>query len=157
MIDLALFRFSYPLQIRFADLDVLEHVNNAKYFTYMESARLAYFQQVIGWSGERSKLGVILARATCDFKLPLTLGDQIRVCVRVPRIGTKSFEFEYAIVREHDSEAVATGTTVQVAYDYVSNTSIEVPEEWQAKILAYEPGLRAEADRIATSAVDLRK
>lgn len=143
MVDLSLFRFSLPVQIRFADLDALEHVNNAKYFTYMETARLVYFHQVLGWTGGRSGLGVILARATCDFMLPLLLTDQIKVLTRVPKLGNKSFDFEYAVVRESDGAPAAFGSSVQVAYDYTSNTSISVPEEWRARIVAYEPGLSA--------------
>lgn len=141
MIDLSLFRFSCPVEIRFADMDALAHVNNAKYFTYMETARLQYFRQIVGWQGDRSDLGVILARATCDFKLPLVLGDLAQVHVRVTRLGDKSFEFEYAIVRVPDQAAAAIGNTVQVAYDYETNTSIRIPNEWRQKMLAHEPSL----------------
>jgi acyl-CoA thioester hydrolase len=142
MIDLSLFRFSCPVEIRFADMDALAHVNNAKYFTYMETGRLQYFRQIVGWQGDRSELGVILARAACDFKLPLALGDLAEVHVRVTRIGEKSFEFGYMIVRKPDQEVAAIGSSVQVAYDYEMNTSIRIPDEWRQKMLAYEPGLR---------------
>ena len=141
MIDLALFRFSLPVQIRFADLDALEHVNNAKYFTYMETARLQYFRAVMGWAGERSKLGVILARTTCDFKMPLTLEDTIKVYARTSRIGSKSFDFEFAIVRDADEMIAAEGTSVQVAYDYRKLVSVNVPDQWREIMLAYEPAL----------------
>ena len=141
MIDLALFRFSYQVQIRFADMDALEHVNNAKYFTYMETARLQYFKAVLGWAGERSKLGVILARATCDFKLPLVLDDTIKVYARVSRIGQKSFDFEFAIVRDSDNAIAAEGTGVQVAYDYKKLISVDVPDKWREIMTAYEPAL----------------
>jgi acyl-CoA thioester hydrolase len=140
MIDLSLFRFSHPTEIRFADLDMLGHVNNAKYFTYMETARLLYFREVIGWSGERGDLPVILARADCDFKLPLALGDSVSVYTRIMRIGHKSFDFEYVILRETDQAEAARGTSVQVAYDYHSGQSVPVPDEWRARMIAYEPG-----------------
>ena len=145
MIDLALFRFSYPVQIRFADLDALEHVNNAKYFTYMETARLQYFKSVMSWAGERSKLGVILARATCDFRLPLVFDDTITVYLRTSRIGQKSFDFEFAIVRDADGAIAADGISVQVAYDYRKLTSVDVPDSWRATMIAYEPGLGKDA------------
>jgi acyl-CoA thioester hydrolase len=145
MIDLVLFRFSYPVQIRFADLDALEHINNAKYFTYMETARLQYFRQVMGWAGERSKLGVILARATCDFKLRLTLDDAIKVYARTSRIGKKSFDFEFAIVRDLDGAIAAEGISVHVAYDYKRSVSVEVPDSWRAIMTAYEPALGKDA------------
>lgn len=142
MFDLSLFRFAHPVQIRFADLDALQHVNNAKYFTYMETARLVYFQQVIGWSGGRSQLGVILASTACDFKLPLALNDAIKVYTRVSRIGVKSFDFEYAVVRDSDGAVAAEGTSVQVAYNYEENASVAVPDAWRTRMMDYEPGLR---------------
>ena len=142
MVDLSLFRFSHPIEIRFADLDALGHVNNAKYLTYMEMARLMYFRQVIGWMGGRDGSGAILARVECDFATPLLLGDPIRVYVRASRIGQKSFDFEHLIVRETDQSEAARGKGVLVAYDYGKDQSITVPEEWRVKMLGFEPGLQ---------------
>lgn len=142
-IDLLLFRFSHPIEVRYADIDALQHVNNATYFTYMETARTHYMREVLGWSGGWRDLSIIIARATCDYLLPIRWGDRIRVYLRTARLGRKSFDFEYAIVREHEgqeSEVVATGTSVQVAYDYGRGESMPIPEEWRARIIAYEPG-----------------
>ena len=36
------FRFFIHVEVRFSDLDALNHVNNAVYFTYMEQARIHY-------------------------------------------------------------------------------------------------------------------
>lgn len=141
MIDLSLFRYSHPMEIRFADLDALGHVNNAKYFTYMEMARLLYVRQVIGWMGNQDTPGVILARSECDFKIPLLLGDPIRVYVRAARIGQKSFDIEHAIVRETDQAEAARGKSVLVAYNYSNGQSVPVPDEWRAKMAAFEQSL----------------
>ena len=37
-----------PIQIRFVDLDQFGHVNNAIYLSYLEVARLPYFERIIG-------------------------------------------------------------------------------------------------------------
>lgn len=142
MIDLSLFRFSHPVEIRFADLDSMGHVNNATYFTYMEMARLLYVRGVLGWMGGRDLQGAILARIDCDYRTPLLLGDPIRVYARVSRIGSKSFDFEHVIIRESDQTEAARGTGVLVAYDYTREQSIPVPDEWREKMIAFEPGLR---------------
>jgi len=44
---MAEFNHYTPIQIRFADLDALNHVNNANYMTYMETARMAYCEDVL--------------------------------------------------------------------------------------------------------------
>jgi acyl-CoA thioester hydrolase len=141
MIDLSLFRFAHAVEIRYADLDALAHVNNAKYFTYMETARLRYFSEVLGWSGNRNELGVILAQASCDFKIPLVLNDSARVYLRVSKLGHKSFDFDYIILRENGRAVAALAKSVQVAYDYDTGQSIPLPDAWRERIAAFEPGL----------------
>jgi len=56
--------------------------------------------------------------------------------VRIASIGTKSAVMEYRLAV--GDEVVATGRTVQVAYDYDSERSMPFPAEWRAKIAAYE-------------------
>jgi len=43
------YAFWLPVTVRWADMDSLGHVNNAKYFTYLESARTAFFDAVTLW------------------------------------------------------------------------------------------------------------
>nr|MBN1228725.1 acyl-CoA thioesterase [Anaerolineae bacterium] len=146
MTDLTLFRFSQPIVVRYADIDVLQHVNNAIYFTYMESARVGYLKDVLGWRGEWTAIGIIIARAACDYLAPIRWGDQVTVHLRTSRIGSKSFDFEYVITCQSctgDGEpgVAARGSTVQVAYDYHALSTVPVPDNWRATIVAYEPGL----------------
>ena len=41
-------RFYIPVDVRFEDIDMFDHVNNAKYLTYIESARVAYYTAITG-------------------------------------------------------------------------------------------------------------
>jgi acyl-CoA thioester hydrolase len=47
-IDLSIFKLKLPVNIRFSDFDLLAHVNNATFLTYLEEARIEYFATVIG-------------------------------------------------------------------------------------------------------------
>lgn len=134
------FRFSVPIQIRYGDIDRLNHVNNARFLTYIEQARVSYFREVIAWDGGHAREGLIVARITMDYKLPLFMADEsVVVWTRCSRIGTKSFDIETLIVRAKDGAVAGVGTTVLVAYDYETNASIPVPESWRQKIRDYEP------------------
>jgi acyl-CoA thioester hydrolase len=135
------FRFSIPLDIRFGDLDSFGHVNNAKFLTYMEQARVRYFIESGLWRPTPSRTGLIIARATVDFKLPLLLDDRIRVYMRVKRLGTKSLDSEHVIVR-HDGAIAATGAVVIVMFDYEANVSIPIPQAWRDRLKEFEPALR---------------
>lgn len=128
------------VQIRFCDTDMLNHVNNANYLSYMELARMSYLENVLGMSVDYSRYSVILAKATIDFKLPILLGDDIRVYLRTSRLGTKSFDVEYAFLRMNSNEptVVAEGVTVMVAFDYEEQKTIPVLPEWRDKMAAFD-------------------
>src|SRR6185295_13823241 len=94
------FKFKIPINIRFSDFDLIGHVNNAVYLTYLEEARIRYFEKVIAEENiDWTQDGMILAKMVIDFKLPITGYLNYFVSARVSRIGTKSFDFTYQIIR----------------------------------------------------------
>ena len=139
------FRYVIPIEVRFADLDVLGHLNNAKYLTYVEQARIVYVRDVCGWDGyDWSTLGMILARTEIDYKLPIAFEHKVKVYIRASRLGGKSFDLEYIITRQtgdNEPEIAAEVKTIMVAYDYAADTTIPVPDTWRENIVAYEPAL----------------
>lgn len=141
------YRFSLPIEVRFADLDVLGHLNNAKYLTYAEQGRILYVQQVCHWEGDWQSLGMILARTEIDYRLPIAFGESVVMYVRCSRIGGKSFDLEYRMTRQKGDaapEIAANIKTVMVCYDYIKASSIPVPQGWREAMLAYEPALSSE-------------
>jgi len=138
--ELNLFKHKTNIEIRFVDLDAFGHVNNANYLTYLENARVKYFDEVVDWKYDWSKQGIILAKAEIDFIIPVHFKDEIFVYTRCSRLGNKSFDLEYRIVRMFKSQEqlMADGITVMVAYDYDAKKSIEIPEEWKAGLRKYE-------------------
>ena len=135
-----MFKHRFPLEIRFADIDAFGHVNNALYLTYFEQARVSYFDQVLGWDYDWSKEGVIVARSEVDYVLPVHFRDTLLVATRCSRMGNKSFDLSYQLLRTDNNKEtlVAAGVTVMVAFDYTRRTSIEVPETWKALLLKFE-------------------
>ena len=128
------------IQIRFADTDMLGHVNNANYLTYMELARMSYFGEVVNDAVDWSKEGVILAKATIDYRRPVYLEDPLFVYLSIDHISSKSFNFFYRFMVEKQGEEIlcAEGSTIMVCFDYQENKSIVMPALWKERILAYE-------------------
>ena len=123
------------VKIRFADLDKLAHVNNAKYLTYIESARIEYFQKIVGEEVNWSEKGIILAKASIDFLLPIQLEDvEVFVYTKCTRTGNKSFDLSYVIAKDKGTTVVSTGSTAMVCFNYTQNKTIEIPEDWRAKL-----------------------
>lgn len=134
-----LFRFSHPIEIRYGDLDPQGHVNNAKFLTYFEQARVAYLIHLGLFDPGQSfmEIGIILAEARVTFRQPVHFGQRVRVEVRTSRLGNKSLEMEYRLVDEFGVE-LATGSSVQVAFDYRQRRSIPIPEEWRQALSKFE-------------------
>ncbi|MFO7740994.1 MAG: thioesterase family protein [Anaerolineae bacterium] len=136
------FRLSTTIDIRWRDLDALNHVNNAVYFTYLEQARVRYLRELGLVPDTPSGIGFILAEAHCRFKSPLTLGERVTVHIRVSELGRSSFVFEYRMEGE-DRRLAAEARTAQVCYDYEKRHAIPMPDEWRETIVQFEPGLSA--------------
>ncbi len=134
--DANLFRCKTLIDVRWRDLDPMGHVNNAVYLTYFETARLAYRQALA--PGEKLKFPFILANATVNYLAPVNLGERLIAHIRVSHLGTKSFEYEYLITEEASGRAVATGSTVQVGYDYEKKKTFDIPPEFRQRIEEYE-------------------
>jgi len=133
------FRFFLPIQVRYGDVDAQRHVNNAVYFTFMEQARAAYLQHLGLWDGrDFDAIGIILAETRCTFLAPIRLETPVRVGVRTVRLGTKSMEIAYSIENASTGQVLATGQSVQVAYDYLKAMSIPIPDAWRQTITAFE-------------------
>ena len=135
------YKFRIPLVIRFADFDSLGHVNNANYLTYFEIVRIKYFEEIIsGGRVDWRKEGIILAKATIDFKQPITGYNDYFISIRCSRIGTKSFDLEYLITKEESGNVltIAHGMTVMVCFDYTINKTISMNSDWRKAIEDFE-------------------
>jgi acyl-CoA thioester hydrolase len=134
------FKHKTPIEVRFADVDAFGHVNNAKYLTYFEQARVKYFNDIVDWTYDWSKEGIILAKADIDFIKPIHFRDEIIVFTRCSRLGNKSFDLQYQIMSYKNGGEILMSdcTTVMVAFDYVKKKSITVPEEWKQVLRKYE-------------------
>lgn len=132
------FKFKTTIETRFTDFDMMGHVNNAVYFTYMEMARTKYWQQAIKWDWK--KTGVVIAKASLEYIKPVLPEDKLNMYVRTSKIGTSSFEMEYLMVKNKGAqeEICAYGKTVCVAFSYTNKTSTPIPDNERNKMRLFE-------------------
>ncbi len=136
------YRHRVDIQIRFQDVDAMNHVHHANYLAYAEHARLRYYDAVLGTTDSdwHSQNGLIMARTEVDFRKPLMLDDRAAVYTRCARLGSKSFELQWVVVRAISigEEIVAEGRTVIVCYDYATQSTVEIPGERRQMIERFE-------------------
>ena len=128
---------SAEITIRFSDIDAMGHVNNAKYLTYLEYARMKYCDYLlpdINWKEE----GFIFARVELNFIQPILLRDNIVVETECTKIGQKSFNLYCRIIKIDNGKKIemANALNVLVGYNYRTQQTIQLPEEWKKKLLS---------------------
>jgi acyl-CoA thioester hydrolase len=115
------------IQVRFSDIDVLGHVNNAIYLSYFEMTRVHYFNELLGESWDWKKNGVLLVRNEIDYFAPILLHHQPQIFMHLIEIGTKSFKLGYEVFV--GDKLHTNGCSVMVCYNAVTDRTINVPNE----------------------------
>ena len=102
----------YPLTVRWSDLDSYGHVNNVKYYDYIQEARISVMKSTIRWEPEAVWLVV---RQDLEYLKPIDFRiEPYEVATAVAAIGNRSFTLA-AEIRDPASEKVyATARTVVV-------------------------------------------
>lgn len=135
------FHLLVPMEVRWADMDSMGHVNNAVYFTYCESARMRYFDAVDMFEHqEQESHGPALAAANLNFRQQVRYPAELEVGVRTVSLSRRSFELDYAIFRKGTEEVVADGSSVVAWVDYDAGKAIPLPQALRESIQHFEGG-----------------
>ena len=126
--------FETTVEIRFADIDAMGHVNNAVYFSYFEQARMAYFKERVARIWDWNEDGVIVARNEIDYVFPVFLNDRMVIRLWVEHVGSKSFTVCYRVVV--GERLCATGKSVLVCFNHKNKATQVLPEAWRTVFLA---------------------
>ena len=129
------FKFSVPIQPRFADFDMLGHLNNATYVTYYEVARLNYFYE-IGWTLKDATN--VVAHFDIDFLLPILPDSEVLCSIKTISLGSKSFQMQYALTSLDGSRIFSRAHSVQVCVDKNSGKAILIPDNVRELLSNYE-------------------
>lgn len=131
------FAFVVDVPTRWGDLDLLGHVNNSRFFTFDESARLEYFGELLRDDpGFWKTRGFILARIECDFIAQLHHPSLLKIGFRVARIGRSSMNTLAGMFVDDRLIAVTRG--VLVWFDYSEQKTRPVPDDVRSLIRARE-------------------
>lgn len=99
-LDLSAYNHKLSIPLRYMDFDAMKHVNNARFLNFLEEARIAYWQDVLGSKLDSLDFNAVVARVEIDYKSSIFFGDDVIVYSRVSRIGNKSLTYECSITTE---------------------------------------------------------
>lgn len=136
------FKHQHRIQLRLKDIDNMGHVNHANYLTFVELARLKYYDTVLGANTDwHTQHGQIMARIEIDYKDAIEYDDEVIIYTRCSKLGSKSFELSWLLTKSRygNVETVAAeGKSVIVCYDYQTKKAIEIPNAYRQKLEQYD-------------------
>lgn len=126
------------IKVRFSEIDSMQIVWHGEYVRYFEDGREAFGKRygLDYMSIYREGYVVPIVDLTCQFKQPLSFGEEAIVETRFINSDAAKILFEYTIYRASDQYIVATGTTTQVFLN--TNRELELVNpafyiEWKKK------------------------
>jgi acyl-CoA thioester hydrolase len=122
----------YPMQVRFSDVDVYGHVNNVKYFEYLQESRIAMTAGI--WDG-LDPVSIVVAQTDVDYRRPILFrAEPYDVWSWASRVGSRSATVDSLIT---DGEDVYARARVAIVFFDERTQRSAAPDE------AYLAGLRS--------------
>lgn len=109
-------RHTFMLWVRWSDVDGYGHVNNVKYFEYVQEARIAFLHSLAEDVAITGSETFVVARQDVDYLRPMLFrAEPFTIESWVSRVGTSSYELQ-AEIRDGNT-VLAHATTIVVAFD----------------------------------------
>lgn len=126
------------IKVRFSEIDSMQIVWHGEYVRYFEDGRESFGRHYgLDYMSIHCEGYVVpIVDLTCQFKQPLSFGEEAIVETRYIRCDAAKILFEYTIYRATDRSIVATGTTTQVFLNANKELELMNPDfyrEWQKK------------------------
>ena len=133
------FTFSYPLRVRWAEVDPQGIVFNANYLMYFDVAAGEYWRALgCEYPAAFSAHGVdtFAVKATLEFHAPARYDDMVDMCVRCSRIGRTSLCLLLEIYRGETH--LVSGELIYVVASASERKPTPVPEFLRSAIAGFE-------------------
>ena len=118
----------YPLTVRWSDLDAYGHVNNVKFYDFVQEARVAIMTATLDWSA-----GVVwsIVRQDVEYLKPLDFSaDPYEVATSVVAVGSRSFTLAAEIRDPASGTVYARARTVAVGPRPLDEDERRALAEW---------------------------
>lgn len=131
------FRHRLPIQLRFNDVDMFGHVNNAMYFQFFDLGKLEYLKAVAGGNLDPSAIALVVVNVNCNFYAPVHIDDRVEVLTATVRVGEKSVVIEQRLVGAA-GDVKSMCTTVMAGFDPRTGQGAAVSDEWRRLLEDFE-------------------
>lgn len=127
-------RKEHLITVRFRDTDMMGHVNNSMYFTYMEEARIAFVHDF--FVGDR-EIPLILASAAVNFRAQTFYGQSLIVSSWISRIGNSSFDIACEMHHQDTLQLAFDAVATIVCFDYEKQRAVPIADDLRDRMKEY--------------------
>jgi acyl-CoA thioester hydrolase len=135
-------RFSYPVQVRFADTDLQAHVYFSNYLVYCDEALSAYMHAIgYPWArlGEHG-IELFFVDTGYQFKGSARFEERLDIHTSITRLGRTSLTAEMTVCRADGGEVIGTGFITAVMVDPATRKPEPIPQPFRDAVASYEAG-----------------
>lgn len=121
------YRYFVAITTRLMDNDLYNHLNNATYYSFIDTAVTSYLTNAVGRNLARDPVIYLVVENGCTYFQPIAFPDAVHCGLRVTHIGTSSMRFEVGLFRNDEPLCAALGYFVQVCCDRETQRPIAMP------------------------------
>ncbi len=116
------------IPLRWNDFDVLGHVNNVRYFEFMQDARVALVEKMELSKKDIAETGHVVAHQEIDYLKAIPMdATSVTVQIFVTKIGGASYDLAYEI-SDGAGLIYAKASTVMVTFDVKQDSVVRIPD-----------------------------
>ena len=121
--------FTQPIEVRYFDIDMNQHVNNAVYFTYMENARtellMDEFKKTL-----KNGFTFVVSETSCKYHKPILLGNKVTCEMLFEQKRSVQFSVTYTFKNPETDDVYAVGHTLVVMVNKTTNRPAALPQNF---------------------------
>jgi acyl-CoA thioester hydrolase len=130
------YRYFQAIPTRWMDNDVYGHVNNAVYYSYLDTLVNQFLIDRGALDIVQSPVIGLVAETACQYFSPVAFPDRVHAGLRVGKLGRTSVRYEIGIFRNEETAAAAQGHFVHVYVDRITRRPTPLP---QGLLVALKP------------------
>jgi acyl-CoA thioester hydrolase len=128
---------SFTIRTDWSHIDLLGHVNNVSFYTFIQSSRVNFWEQLgLDVTKTENPCGVMLASCACTFIKPVFYHDTITIHSSINFIKQTSFGFHHQLFNQKN-ELVAEANDVMVLFNFKQNEKVTIDDELKEKMKGY--------------------
>lgn len=119
------------IDVQWGDMDAAQHVNNAIYLQWIESARIDFILDLNeGNLINDENIGVVVAWQDCKYIRPVVFPDTIRLEVEKLEFLDEKIILQTTLFSESQKRVVAVSKQHIVSYDFQRKMKVPLPMNW---------------------------